>query len=444
MQQTEAVANLAFAMLTFEYYRDINEFITIVPPSEGDEQPPQMNENDAILSTSTEVDPDTGVVHTAVSSSTADSVVIANISTAVGDFVDRAEDFLDNVNVSKIVDKVNVSKIVDSVAVAQTVEKIELLADKAEDFLESVETGVWNFMSNAISTASSMIPTNIISGSTGKKSSSVPKGSIIFDRKTATVITLRHAESTYLDDPSQIFPSANASSTAEKDQIQRFFAFKENFEISAYKVQISRLFDDDIEIRGLLAKLVPSAISYDEFWLRYFFKISEVDREEEMRKKLMNDADLNNEEFDWDATSEEEKEDEKAETATIVGKSIEKAVTSAPHIALPSKNSLMSLEPVTISEAVAVVERNKYVASPVLSTQGIITIKVVEGDSSKKKSPVSSDRESSFDEVSDDKRGVESLSEEGLISSDESKKGKSRDSGSGDGGEETTDWDTWE
>ncbi|KAJ3096159.1 hypothetical protein HK100_005635 [Physocladia obscura] len=434
-KQTDAVAHVLD--------RDISEFITIIAPSEDDKQLLETNENDTTLSTSTEVDPDTGVVHAAASSSAADSAVITNISSAVGDFVDRAEDFLDQVNVSKIVEKVNVSKIVDSVDVAHTVETIEELADQAEDFLESVETGVWNLMSNAIFTASSMIPSDIISGGAAKKTSSVLKGSIIFDRKTAAVIALRHTESTYLKDPSQMSPSENISSMAEKDHAQRFFAFKIFFEISAHEVQISQLLNDDTEIRALLAKLVPSAISYDEFWLRYFFRVSEVDREEEARKKLMNDVDLNNEEFDWDDTSDEEKEDEKGETATIVGKSIKKEVTSAPHIALPSKNAQMSLEPVTISEAVAVVEKNKYAASPVLPAQRIITSKGVEDDSSKKKSPVSSDPESSFDEVSDEKRGMESLSEEGLISSDEGKKGKSRNSGSGDG-EETTDWDTWE
>jgi hypothetical protein len=32
---------------------------------------------------------------------------------------------------------------------------------------------------------------------------------------------------------------------------------------------------------------VPGEVPYDEFWMRYFFKIAEVEREEETRKRLM-------------------------------------------------------------------------------------------------------------------------------------------------------------
>ena len=41
---------------------------------------------------------------------------------------------------------------------------------------------------------------------------------------------------------------------------------------------------------GQTVPIVPSQASYDDFWARYFFRVQEVEYEEEHRKKIMGKA----------------------------------------------------------------------------------------------------------------------------------------------------------
>ncbi|KAI9331343.1 hypothetical protein BDR26DRAFT_870352 [Obelidium mucronatum] len=337
--------------------------------------------------------------------------------------VDRAEDFLEHVDVGN-----TVHKIVESVNASETVHKIEELADTAEDFLESVETGVWNFMSSAISTSM-----GVLGGGTGTKAAVVPKANIIFDRKTATILALRRDATTYTVDPSALLES---SSISDKELAERFKSFKGSFEISTYATQITRLLDEDSEVRAVLSKTVPSAITYDEFWTRYFFRVQEVDREEEARKKLMSDANLNDEEFAWDDDSEEEEKQQ-----------LPSPQQSEKHISVQKqqlKEDSKILGPVSISEAVAVVESNK--ATPTGQRHHPVVEELRENSSGSDSS--------SFDVVSDKpKGGVESLADSEIASvnsTDEEaakgdKKEKEKVLGKEDEEEgEAADWDTWE
>ncbi|KAJ3239719.1 BSD domain-containing protein 1 [Chytriomyces hyalinus] len=324
-KQTDVVANVL--------ERDISEFISVVAPSdpgatamsaeESVSDGPATSKNTSIMTNSAadpdmntnsptqhqqqqqedgepieswRLDPDTGVLHaenTRYKETDNDAIspkvnqVVESTVAKLGALVDSADNLLDQAET-----------FLEKVDVSETVHKIEALADKAEDFLESVEKGVWGFMSSAIS----MIPS-----ATGAASKTVPnKSSIIFDRRTATILSLRHAESTYILDPSK--PTSTA--TSELDLAQRYTEYKNRFDITHYSGQIARIFEDDHEVRALLTKIVPSKVNYDEFWMRYFFRVSEVDREEEARKRLMNDADLNEEEFAWDDDSSDEEKDE--------------------------------------------------------------------------------------------------------------------------------------
>ncbi|KAI8611563.1 hypothetical protein BC830DRAFT_649042 [Chytriomyces sp. MP71] len=255
----------------------------------------------------------------------------------------------------------------EKVDVGETVHKMEALADRAEDFLESVETQVWGLLGTAISSVSASSGAGLAKGALGAIGGALggvvgtgagfsgmglsarvkaPTANIIFDRRTATILALRHAESTYITDPSVLTSMA----PSERDLAQRYTDYKLRFDISNYAGQISRIFEDDAEVRALLTKVVPAVVSYDEFWMRYFFRVSEVDREEEARKRLMNDADMNEEEFAWDDDSS----DEEHENTVASGSQKQEATptplsTSAAAAAAPSSPSKTPSKPATPS-----------------------------------------------------------------------------------------------
>ncbi|KAJ3193699.1 hypothetical protein HDU82_002727, partial [Entophlyctis luteolus] len=329
--------------------RDITDFITIVAPSNDSAA---NNSSADELSDPAVIDAETGVVlsddsvkaHLAGESTIADTAaasrtasfddhsgtptaaIAVDQASVVTDTVARLEALVESAE--GLIDSGvgSVAKMVESVDVTHAVERIEKLADRAEDFLESVETGVWNFMSSAISNASSLLPTNIVmrSGSAGTTKS--VKSNIIYDRKTATIMSLRHAQSTYIEDPLNITPSG---SPAAIEKAKRYADFKDTFQISLYSTQISRLFDEDVEMRALLTQL---------------------------------DVEQNAEEVDWDDGSSQEEEEkacaEKSQKASISANS--QAVNETKQQQPPLVKKPEAIEPIvpaSNTEAVAAGEQ---------------------------------------------------------------------------------------
>ncbi|ORY38647.1 hypothetical protein BCR33DRAFT_720657 [Rhizoclosmatium globosum] len=390
--------------------RDISEFITVVAPptnpsssqtdlTEDPSFPPSTRDYEPVF------DPTTGMLLNAQEegntketshndqdplnpiSPTSHQVsnLVETAITKLDTLVDQAEDFLEHVDVSN-----RVHKIVDSVNVAETVQQIENIADKAEDFLESVETGVWNFLGSAMSKVS----LDVMSlGGTSTGVAKQGKANIIFDRKTATILALRHNAETFTVNPT-LLPS-NAS-PAMKDVAEQYIAFATAFEISVYSTQIARLLDEDAEVRTLMSKIVPSTVSYEEFWTRYFFRVQQVDREEEARKKLMNDATLTEEEVGWGDDSDED-EIEEQEPATA-----KPSLAQAPD-ATPKKS-------IELVKPIAVLAPTNLVG-PVSITEAVESM-------SKQVSPDPSDR-SSFDVVSDQAHAESVAGSEVVIGSEE-------------------------
>ena len=59
-----------------------------------------------------------------------------------------------------------------------------------------------------------------------------------------------------------------------------------------------------MQVRSLYTKLVPSAISHADFWQRYFYKIHQLEKDEERRAALKKRADASNHELEWDGDEE--------------------------------------------------------------------------------------------------------------------------------------------
>ncbi|KAJ3326428.1 hypothetical protein HDU76_012932 [Blyttiomyces sp. JEL0837] len=179
--------------------------------------------------------------------------------------------------------------------VSKAVANLEALADKAENFLEKMGNGLGSFLSNVV-TISAPGTNPVISRK------------IVYDRKSAAIAAIRLDMETYLKDPALFIDSKVPS---ERDMAERFQEFQLQFDISKVSAKIARIVDDDKDFEKLLSRLVPSQVSHEQFWQRYFFKVAEIDREEETRKRLMNDATLESEDFKWESDDEDQTSDSK-------------------------------------------------------------------------------------------------------------------------------------
>ncbi|KAJ3338245.1 hypothetical protein HDU93_009834 [Gonapodya sp. JEL0774] len=152
--------------------------------------------------------------------------------------------------------------------------------------------------------------------------------SIIYDRKHTIISQLRADPTTFLTSPISGVPGTIASpsrlgvselsSSAQSEDPsfleERFSTFSENFNVSAYAGEITRLLNVDSDLRRMMDRLVPSEVSYDTFWLRYYFRVAEIDFQEARRKKLVETvirAKMEEDSgFDWDADDDKEIVDE--------------------------------------------------------------------------------------------------------------------------------------
>ncbi|KAJ3007625.1 hypothetical protein HKX48_009011 [Thoreauomyces humboldtii] len=183
------------------------------------------------------------------------------------------------------------------------VAKLDEMADRADEFLLSIGSGLSSFLSNAVT---------IIPGLDGSTTSPtkpikepITKRNIIFNRKTALITSLRTDDTTYADPGSD-----------DQQLAARFNEFRADFSLQDKQSQNEILLLETPEMRTVMDRLVPKDISYADFWTRYYFRVTELEREEETRKKLMSAASASNsdqEDFSWGSEDEETQEEEPME-----------------------------------------------------------------------------------------------------------------------------------
>ncbi|KAK9709670.1 BSD domain-containing protein 1 [Basidiobolus ranarum] len=127
---------------------------------------------------------------------------------------------------------------------------------------------------------------------------------LIMDRKEVQLASIRSKEDTYLADPT-------TEEAADPEDVKKFEEFSENFKVADYTDQITDLLKENPELQELMQQIVPTQVPYEKFWLRYYFRVFEIDEKEELRKQLVNAAINKDEElFNWDDDEEEEEEEQ--------------------------------------------------------------------------------------------------------------------------------------
>lgn len=117
--------------------------------------------------------------------------------------------------------------------------KLDTMAEKAENYLEFLATGLSTQVSQLIEKAVVILPPELKSG---------PR-EISADRKSARVAAMRALPATYLTDYAQPDPN---SSPSKSGIAQRYGEFISTFDVEREKEQIARLLRDDPNMSQLL------------------------------------------------------------------------------------------------------------------------------------------------------------------------------------------------
>ncbi len=164
------------------------------------------------------------------------------------------------------------------------------VADKMAQYSKSLNVSnargkLTNLLSNAVSLKPSEEEVKRRQQQASKK--------MVYDRKQALVLGLRANSTTFLSDPSistELKSTGSPRSSVDIMDVQvahRFITFARKFNIAEHAGQISRMLNEDDDLKRTMRRLVPSKVDYETFWLRYFFRVSEIDVEEERRRQLV-------------------------------------------------------------------------------------------------------------------------------------------------------------
>lgn len=139
--------------------------------------------------------------------------------------------------------------------------------------------------------------------------------------KTDTEKALESVSQEFGTNTSSTARSSDNSSSAQpafkidinvKDE-EAFREFMKNFDLSLKKSEIASLLASNTAVHALYQQLVPTEVSADEFWGRYFWKNEENAKKEQTRLQLLNKTKalatkMSEDEFKWDDDEEDEKE----------------------------------------------------------------------------------------------------------------------------------------
>ncbi|KAF9182366.1 BSD domain-containing protein 1 [Haplosporangium sp. Z 767] len=165
----------------------------------------------------------------------------------------------------------------------------------AEQYVNKFGAGMANFLNSAV----------VISAPEEKEIVSRNR-KMFFDRKAVILEKLRMDPATYTVDP--------MTTIADNDIVglERYKYFLQTFNMAEYQQRISRLLNEYPEVKALMTKLVPAEVADEElFWMRYHFRLFEIEEEEKRRQKLVQEAgaDLAEEDFTWDDNDDDDEEE---------------------------------------------------------------------------------------------------------------------------------------
>ncbi|ODV63393.1 Dos2p [Ascoidea rubescens DSM 1968] len=97
--------------------------------------------------------------------------------------------------------------------------------------------------------------------------------------------------------------------------------FKKSFHIQNETDEISALLKKYPNLQNLMSSIVPTKVTYEEFWSRYFFMKNQITNQEKHRKALLQNTTTDDEEdFDWGDDDEDDEYNDKTNKTDKPGK----------------------------------------------------------------------------------------------------------------------------
>ncbi|CBY34857.1 unnamed protein product [Oikopleura dioica] len=156
-----------------------------------------------------------------------------------------------------------------------------------------------NAMKNSVFGALNAISSAILADSSDSESEDGKSKSVV-SGPAARLANLRTNPATYCN---------------EAEDMVHFLQWTESFNVEGQeiKAEISDIMVECLEVRALYSKLVPSAVAHNDFWTRYFYKLSMLETAESKRSALVERA-TTDEEEDLESWGDSDSETDEPET----------------------------------------------------------------------------------------------------------------------------------
>ncbi|OOF98936.1 hypothetical protein ASPCADRAFT_204634 [Aspergillus carbonarius ITEM 5010] len=135
---------------------------------------------------------------------------------------------------------------------------------------------------------------------------------------------------------------SNLESFSKDPVSDEWAAFKQTFNVDDKTGSIAADLEKYPELRSAMEKLVPEQVEYATFWSRYYFLRLVIETEEQKRKELLKDVNVDEEEVKWDDDSDDETD---SPSTPQVKSSANKTKTPAAAAAPTDKDTLKPTEP---------------------------------------------------------------------------------------------------
>ncbi|OJJ77835.1 hypothetical protein ASPBRDRAFT_112177 [Aspergillus brasiliensis CBS 101740] len=130
-----------------------------------------------------------------------------------------------------------------------------------------------------------------------------------------------------------------------KDPIsEEWPTFQQSFNVGDKTDAIAADLEKYPELRSAMEKLVPEKVEYAVFWCRYYFLRLVIETEEQKRKELLKDVNVDEEEVKWDDDSDDDT-DSPSTPQVQQSTSTTKATTATPTATATEKDTLKPTEP---------------------------------------------------------------------------------------------------
>ncbi|CAN6649226.1 protein Dos2p [Trichomonascus vanleenenianus] len=180
---------------------------------------------------------------------------------------------------------------------------LEKIENKAGSYLSQVGSDLRSFLKDAVTVSSPVArPRDGFDPDAGEDAPSEVLFNVPEDIRNQIYSTRLDAQLHALHTSKEPF----LVKTSEDDGYNKFAA---DFDVDKKTDQIAKDLEEHPSLRKLMEQLVPSQVSYNEFWTKYYYMRGQIAQQEEKRKLLVQQATTNNaneEDVSWDDEDEEE------------------------------------------------------------------------------------------------------------------------------------------